>query len=151
MRRVMMSVAVLCVSVLTLTATTAWTQKKEVDPATLEATLVWLAVMDTGLYEEGWNQSHPLFQGKVDREEWLEEMRRERSPLGEVKSREVFDSGYFGKIPNHPGLEMTVIQFQSEFENKPRAIETLSPVRMNGGPWKIGGYVIADSADFKVQ
>ncbi|MBZ0166519.1 MAG: DUF4019 domain-containing protein, partial [Candidatus Omnitrophica bacterium] len=72
-------------------------------------------------------------------------------PLGAVKSREVFDTGHFKNIPNYPGLEMTVIQFESSFENKERAIETLSPVRLHGGPWRVGGYVIADTVDFKVQ
>lgn len=151
MRRLMMTVMVLCCAMIVFTARTGWTQKPQVDPATLEATLVWLAVMDAGLYEEGWSQSHPLFQEKLERGQWLQQMQSERMPLGEVKSRTVFDTGYFGNIPNHPGLEMTVIQFQSSFENKPQAIETLSPVRMNGGPWKVGGYVIADSIDFKVQ
>lgn len=151
MRRLMTVILVLSVCLLTGTARTGWTQKAEVDPQTLEATLLWLTLMDAGLYEEGWKQTHPLFRDKVAHDEWVKQMQDERAPLGEVKSREVFDTGYFGNIPNHPGLEMTVIQFQSSFENQPRVVETLSPVRLNGGPWQVGGYVIADSVDFKVQ
>ncbi len=151
MRRLITVVTVLSVCLIAATARTGWTQKRDVDPQTLEATLLWLALMDAGQYEEGWRQSHPLFQEKLDRDEWLQQMQKERGSLGEVKAREVYDSGYFGNIPNHPGLEMTVIQFQSSFENKPQAVETLSPVRLNGGPWKVGGYVIADTVDFKVQ
>lgn len=123
----------------------------EIENQTIETSLLWLTGIDQGLYEQSWLQTDERFQQIVPKEEWIKKLTEVRQPLGEVKSREVFDKGYFGKIPNHPGMEVVVIQFKTSFQNKELAYETISPVRMNGGPWKLSGYYIADSVDIKEQ
>ncbi|MGE0268242.1 MAG: DUF4019 domain-containing protein [Candidatus Omnitrophota bacterium] len=123
----------------------------EIEAQTVEATLLWVTVIDQGLYEQGWLQTSEQFREIVSKEEWIKQLTDVRLPLGEVKSREVYDIGYFGNIPNHPGMEMVVVQFQTSFHNKELAYETISPVRIKGGPWKISGYYIADSVDIKDQ
>lgn len=134
-----------------MTAASAGELTPELEAQTLETSLLWLTVIDQGLYEQSWTQANEKFQEIVPKEEWIKQLTDVRQPLGEVKSRELYDKGYFGKIPNHPGMEMVVIQFKTSFQNKELAYETISPVRINGGPWKISGYYIADSVDIKEQ
>lgn len=123
----------------------------EIEAQTVESTLLWLTIVDQGLYEQSWLQADKKFQEIVPKEEWIKQLTDVRQPLGEVKSREVYDIGYFGNIPNHPDMEMVVVQYQTSFQNKELAYETVSPIRIKGGPWKVSGYYIADSVDIKEQ
>lgn len=118
---------------------------------TIETALLWLAIVDQGLYDQSWDQTSPKFKAAMGKEEWAEKLDFYRTPLGDVKSREVLDKGLFDSIPNHPGLRMMVLQFKSSFENKDFAVETVSTVSLDGGPWQVAGYFISDSIDVKVQ
>ena len=122
-----------------------------VEQQTLETALLWIAIIDQELYAESWNQTSQKFKDAMDQQEWVEKLEMFRKPLGEIKSREELDRGFFESIPNHPGLSMMVIQFNSSFEHKETAVETVSVVRENDGPWQAAGYFIADSIDLKVQ
>ena len=150
-KRISTSVIVLLLAVSPMLTTIHADITPELEIQTLEASLLWLAGVDQGLYEQSWLQTNEKFQEIVPKEEWIKQLTDVRQPLGEVKSREVYDKGYFGKIPNHPGMELVVIQFKTSFQNKELAYETISPVRIDGGPWKISGYYIADFVDIKEQ
>ncbi len=123
----------------------------EIQAATVETALLWLEVVDQGRYDESWDQTSDKFKAAMGKEEWTEKLDFYREPLGKVKSRELLDKGLFESIPNHPGLRMMVLQFNSSFEDKEFAVETVSTVSMNGGPWQVAGYFISDSIDVKVQ
>ncbi len=121
----------------------------EIKEEAVKASLLWLDVVDQGLYDQSWEQTDQLFQQKVTKEQWIKQLTDIRPSLGKVNSRMLYDAGYFGKIPEQPDMEMVVVQFQTSFQNKILSYETISHVRMKGGSWKVAGYYITDSVDIK--
>ena len=69
-------------------------------------------------------------------------MQSARAPLGALKSR-VFKTATFTRsLPGAPDGEYVVIQFDTRFENKAAAVETVTPMRQKDGSWKVSGYYI---------
>ena len=46
------------------------------------------------------------------------------------------------ELPGAPDGEYAVLQFESTFEKKKNAIETVTPMRDVDGSWRIAGYFI---------
>jgi hypothetical protein len=61
--------------------------------------------------------------------------RQARVPEGD--SRE-----YSEKLPGAPDGKYVVIQFDAVFENKPSAVETVTPMLDPDGVWRVSGYFI---------
>ena len=45
-------------------------------------------------------------------------------------------------MPGAPDGEYVVIQFETSFENKKHAIETVTPMMDKDGTWRVSGYYI---------
>ncbi len=45
-------------------------------------------------------------------------------------------------LPGAPDGEYVVIQYNTEFENKKVAIETITPMLDDDGKWRVSGYYI---------
>jgi TM2 domain-containing membrane protein YozV len=65
-----------------------------------------------------------------------------RAPLGALKTREVKSSRYKTSVPGAPDGEYVIIQFNTSFENKQSAVETVTPMREKDGSWRVSGYYI---------
>ncbi|MGB3565135.1 MAG: DUF4019 domain-containing protein, partial [Thermoanaerobaculia bacterium] len=63
-------------------------------------------------------------------------------PLGKVLSRKVKSKQYATSLPGAPDGEYVVIQFETSFENKTTAIETVTPMKDEDGKWRVSGYFI---------
>ena len=46
------------------------------------------------------------------------------------------------ELPGAPDGEYVVFEFQTRFERKRAAIETVSPMRDRDGQWRVSGYYI---------
>lgn len=110
------------------------------DAATAVA-LEWLGVVDRGNAETSWQTAAPVFQSAVTTAQWSEAMLGMRKPLGELKSRKVRISQYTTSLPGAPAGEYVVIQFDTDFTNKPGAVETVTPMKVDGS-WRVSGYYI---------
>jgi hypothetical protein len=55
-----------------------------------------------------------------------------RSPLGKVLSRKLKSATYMKDPPNAPAGDYVIIQYDTSFENKKDAVETVAPVRGQG-------------------
>lgn len=106
------------------------------------AAITWLALTDNGKYSESWDNAATLFQASISRPEWEKLIKEVRAPLGANKSRSVKSSTFTRTLPGAPDGEYVVIQFDSQFENKAAAIETVTPMRDKDGAWKVSGYFI---------
>jgi Protein of unknown function (DUF4019) len=102
----------------------------------------WLALTDAGQYSQSWEQAAGLFQALVSKPNWQSALEGARSPLGSLKSREVKSATFRRSLPGAPDGEYVVIQYESRFENKAVATETVTPLRENDGSWKVSGYFI---------
>ena len=108
----------------------------------LEAAKKWLDLTDKGEYAKSWETAAEYFKGAVSEEQWKQAMSAVRKPLGEVKSRELKSKQYAATLPGAPDGEYVIIQFDTSFENKKNAVETITPMLDKDGQWRVSGYFI---------
>jgi hypothetical protein len=110
--------------------------------AAIEAAETWLKLVDEGQYEQSWAQAAEFFRKNVSREQWMTALNGVRKPLGKVLSRKVLNSTYTTALPGAPDGQYVVIQFETSFENKQNAVETVTPMLDTDGQWRVSGYYI---------
>lgn len=101
----------------------------------------WLALVDNGKYERSWNEAASLFRNLVSTSDWMKAVSVARVPLGKVVSRELVSATYSTTLPGAPDGEYVVLQFQTRFENKAKAIETVTPM-LDQNRWRVSGYYV---------
>ncbi len=106
------------------------------------AATAWLALTDAGKFGESWDQASSLFRGSISRIDWSKQIAAVRPPLGAVKSRTLRSASYTRNLPGAPDGEYVVIQFDTAFEKKSSAVETVTPQREKDGSWRVSGYYI---------
>ncbi|MCF8465598.1 MAG: DUF4019 domain-containing protein [Flavobacteriales bacterium] len=109
--------------------------------AAVEAVESWLKLVDSGKYAQSWDAAAKLFQDNVSKANWKKSIETVLSPLGKVVSREVIAQHYLTQIPGGPDGEYVIVQFNSVFENKKEAMESITPL-MQDGEWKVSGYFV---------
>ena len=102
----------------------------------------WLALTDSGKYAESWNQAAEAFKGAVTQDQWVNALNTVRAPLGKIVSRKLKSATHTKDLPNAPAGEYVVLQYETSFEKKPGAIETVTPMLEKDGKWKVSGYFI---------
>jgi hypothetical protein len=102
----------------------------------------WLALVDAGKYAESWQEAAQLFKAAVTVEQWNNALRASRDPFGKVLSRKVKSATYTKTLPGAPDGEYVVIQYESSFEHKQAAVETVTPMMDKDGKWRVSGYYI---------
>jgi hypothetical protein len=112
------------------------------DTAAVSAAAKWLATVDAGKYAASWQETAEFFRNAVKPEQWEQSMQAVRKPLGKLISRKVQTKIYKTSLPGAPDGEYVVIQFETSFENKKTAIETVTPMMDKDGKWRISGYYI---------
>ncbi len=127
---------------LSLHASLALAREGEKEKAALRAAQAWLTLIDAGRYGESWQEAATYFRGAVTREQWEQSLKGVRKPLGSVISRKVTEKMYTTYLPGAPDGEYVVIQFDSSFANKKKAVETVTPMLDKDGKWRVSGYYI---------
>jgi hypothetical protein len=115
---------------------------KDAKKSAIEAAEAWLAQVDAGKYGDSWDQAAVLFKSVLTKEQWVVSLNSVRKPLGAVKKREVLKATPMTNPPGAPAGEYLVIQFSTDFANKQGAVETVTPMREEGGDWRVSGYYI---------
>lgn len=114
----------------------------EKEKAAVTAAEKWVALVDEGKYAESWKEAAEYFKNAVKQEQWEQSLQAVRKPLGKLVSREVKSKSYKTSLPGAPDGEYVVIQFETSFENKKSAIETVTPMMDRDGTWRVSGYYI---------
>ena len=128
-------------------------KNEQAKAAAIEAAEAWLQLVDDGQYRESWSQAAEYFKQVVNEEQWETTIKAVRKPLGKVLSRKVSNSTYTMTLPGAPDGKYVVIQFDTSFENKQNAVETVTPMMDTDGPdsaqgatpgrqWRVSGYYI---------
>ncbi|MBA4371818.1 MAG: hypothetical protein C0402_03025 [Thermodesulfovibrio sp.] len=112
------------------------------EKAAVKAAQDWLALIDTEKYAESWTESAALFRSAVTAAQWSGQVKGVRVPLGRVMKRTVRSKNYSKSLPGAPDGEYVVIQFETSFENKKNAVETVTPMLDKDGRWRVSGYYI---------
>ena len=119
----------------------AWGANKPADAAQTAADS-WLKLVDTANYEASWEQAAKVFKGAVTKDQWTNTCAGVRKPLGKLISRKLKSREYTEQLPGAPDGEYVVIQFDTVFENKAAAVETVTPMLDPDGVWRVSGYFI---------
>ena len=102
----------------------------------------WLSLIDKGEYAKSWDESAAYFKNAITKEKWLESMNAYRKPLGKLVSRNLKSKQYATTLPGAPDGEYVVIQYETSFEYKKSATETITPMLDKDGTWRVAGYYI---------
>jgi len=112
----------------------------EAEKAAVEAADAWLKLVDAGQYEKSWQEAAEFFRNAVSQEEWQKLMEVFRKPLGALVSRTLKSTDYTTTAPGAPDGQYVIIQYDSSFENKKTAVETVTPMLDKDGKWRVSGY-----------
>ena len=112
------------------------------ETAAISAAEKWLATVDAGQYAVSWRETAEFFRNAVKPDQWEQSMQAFRKPLGKRISRKVKTKNHKTSLPGAPDGEYVVIQFETSFENKKAAIETVTPMMDKDGKWRVSGYYI---------
>lgn len=102
----------------------------------------WLSLTDSASYAASWENAAGLFKASVSKADWESAVQGVRAPLGAVKSRKLKAAKFTKSLPGVPGGEYVIVQFETQFENKEVAIETVTPLKDKDGTWRVSGYFI---------
>src|ERR1700751_1299997 len=107
-----------------------------------QSAAAWLARVDSGEYIESWQQASSSFKSHVSKDDWSKMLKATLGPLGKNTSRTLRSARYTTTLPGAPDGRYVVIQFDSSFEHKQSAIETIVPMLDKDGLWQVSGYYI---------
>jgi hypothetical protein len=130
----------LCASAFVLAAEVQPAGKSE--EAAQAAATSWLAMVDGGQYAGSWQNAATYFKGAVTEAQWKQSIEAVRKPLGALVLRKLKSAKQAKSLPGAPDGEYVVLQFDTVFENKKEAVETVTPMLEKDGNWKVSGYFI---------
>jgi len=135
-------VACLVVIVLAFLAVSAIADSSGKEKAAVISAEKWLTLVDSEKYAESWKEASELFRNAINQEQWKQSLQAVRKPLGKLVTRKIKTKTYKTSLPGAPDGEYVVIQFQTSFENKKEAVETVTPMMDKDGKWRVSGYYI---------
>ena len=127
---------------LMLGAVTGMAEQTEKEKVAVAGAEKWLSIVDEGKYGESWKEAAEYFRNAVKQDQWEQSLQAVRKPLGKLVSRKVKSTSYKTSLPGAPDGQYVVIEFETSFENKKLAIETVTPMMDNDGKWRVSGYYI---------
>ena len=135
-------VAPILVFALMLCASAAAQAQQKPEQLAEESSTAWLTLVDSGKYADSWQEAAQFFKNAVAKEQWQSMLSATRAPLGKMSSRKVKSATYTTKLPGAPDGEYVVIQYDSSFEHKQTAVETVRPMLDKDGKWRVSGYFV---------
>ena len=107
-----------------------------------KADLAWLATTDAGAYAESWDSASAMFRAAVAKDKWQQALAGVRTPLGKVISRKLKLAKRMSSLPGAADGDYVVAQFDTTFENKKEAVETITATLEKDGTWRMAGYFV---------
>lgn len=117
-------------------------KKEEAKKAAVEVTTSWLQLIDNGEYAKSWDNAAEYFKKAAGEEDWSKQMVAVRKPLGKLVERKVASKEYTTSMAGAPDGEYVIVKYQTTFENKESAVETVTAKKSENGTWRVCGYYI---------
>ena len=136
-----MNIRTPCLAILLVVVPLIGSADKEKEEAAKRAARAWLALVDAMQYEASWKEAASLFKAQVSTTDWAKAVAGVRRPLGDLVARDLMSATYATSLPGAPDGEYVVLQFETRFENKAQAVETVTPM-LDEGHWRVSGYYI---------
>ncbi|HER63581.1 MAG TPA: DUF4019 domain-containing protein [Desulfobacteraceae bacterium] len=115
------------------------------DEATAQAIMAaeeFLLLLDTAQYVRSWDGAASFFKSQIPRDTWIKQISSLRPAFGKVITRLILDARHVSQLPGAPDGQYVVIQYNTNFENKREAVETVTPMLDKDGKWRISGYYL---------
>ena len=136
-------VKLLCAALLAAAASGHAAENNAVaEKAATTAAQTWLTEIDNGDYTQSWQEASAFFRSAVTEDKWKSSLEIVRKPLGKLTSRKVKKAQFATSLPGAPDGQYVVVQFDTAFENKPSAVETVTFMLEKDGQWRAAGYFI---------
>lgn len=131
-----------CLIALACVVTGGCGQSKEGDLQAVTAVTPWLELLDKEQYDESWRLTVDYFKGTITASRWNELMRGYRLPLGKTLSRSMKCVRRKTTLPGVPDANYVVIKFNTDFERKKKAVETIVAIAGQNGQLSVAGYYV---------
>ena len=102
----------------------------------------WLGHVDAGDYAGSWREASAYVQGAITEQAWVASLTRVRTPLGKLLSRQLKQVQHTTSVPGAPDGDYVVMQFDTRFEHKQAAVETVTFLQEKQVEWKAAGYYL---------
>jgi len=112
------------------------------NPAAQVAAESWVALVDQGQYAASWQNAAASFRAAVPQEKWEQAVGAARGPFGGLKSRSLKSNTATRTLPGAPDGDYVVILFNTTFEKKAAATETITVAHDPDGQWRVIGYFV---------
>lgn len=123
-------------------AATAPSATQEQEKAAQVSAETWMSLLDDDKYAESWQTAASSFQGAIKQDQWVSQIGMVRGAFGKASERKLKVIKYMTSVPGAPDGQYVVLQYESTFENKRNAVETITPSLDKDGTWKVSGYYI---------
>jgi hypothetical protein len=108
----------------------------------IKAAEEFLILVDTSQYAQSWDTAATFFKSQVTKETWVKQISSLRPAFGKVTNRNILGAQSLKQLPGAPDGDYVVIQYNTSFENKRKAVETITPMLDKDGKWHVSGYYI---------
>ena len=112
------------------------------EAAARASALAWLTLVDEARYDESWEEAAAYLRKALTKDRWRQDLGAARAPLGKLVSRKLKTAQYTEHLPGAPDGRYVVIQYDTVFERKAKAVETVTPMLDRDGAWRVSGYFI---------
>jgi len=102
----------------------------------------WLALIDSSKYQESWEKAASFLKNAVSSEKWAAEIPTVRNPLGKIVMRNLKQAQYMNAIPGAPDGKYVLVKYETDFESKSGAEESITMMFCPDGEWRAAGYFI---------
>jgi Protein of unknown function (DUF4019) len=103
--------------------------------------LGFLSYLDAGRFADSYAYTSGLLRAKAGQPTFVQDLQRDRSPLGAKQSRKLLDSTYSTSLQGQPVGQYVVLQYNSDFANKKQAVETVV-LSFENGYWRVAGWFV---------
>lgn len=112
-----------------------------IEAAPQQSAVAWLKVIDETNYAASWDKAGRQFRAQITPAQWIDALRMARVPLGRLQSRRAMEMTSASSLPGAPDGEYRILRFETVFERKAIARETVV-LCMEDGEWKVEAYLI---------
>lgn len=137
----LMAAAAIAASVLGAPAALAQNEASAIHKSQ-EAARAWLDLVDDGHYAQSWQQAASSFKYSVSSASWQAAIRAVREPLGPLRARRLKWATYTETLPGAAPGQYVVLEYETRFDNRVSAAETVIPMKTQDGTWKVSAYAI---------
>ena len=116
--------AILFIIFFSLSASSSYAEEW-IESQFIERSAEFLQGLDDGRFDSAWQATNPLFKILNDRERWLTRNKALRAAYGSLISRNTRHVAYRKTYTNSPDGDYVIIQHDSVFTNKAKAVETV--------------------------